>query len=148
MAFSFNSDGIQWSSSEGGGGGGTEGGVTPNGKQTLTNKTIDADNNNVVNLSVDNFKKDVVRDSVRVNGDAADSNLVTEKAVARALSTFIFEQALASNTWVVVHNLNRYPSIFTVDSAGTQFLTEVHYDSPNQLTISLNGATTGKAYLN
>lgn len=135
---------MQWSDNSGGG----AGEVTPSGKQTLTNKTISADDNTIVNLGVKNFKDGTVLDSVRVSGEASDNNLVTEKAVANALSTFIFEQAIASDTWIVKHNLNRYPSIFTVDSAGTQFMTEIHYDSPNQLTVSLNGATTGKVYLN
>ena len=33
------------------------------------------------------------------------------------------------------------------DSAGTQFMAQIEYNSRNQLTIYMN-ATTGKAYLN
>ena len=46
----------------------------------------------------------------------------------------------------IEHNLNKYPSVL-VDSAGTYFMRD-SYDSLNQLTVKLNGATKGKAYLN
>ena len=47
---------------------------------------------------------------------------------------FTFEQAVAS--------------VSLVDSAGTQFDARVVYDSLNQCTVYMNGATKGKAYLN
>ena len=145
MAFNFSSDGIQWQDYGGGGSGGE---VTPDNPATLTNKTIDANDNFISNLKPSNFAEGTVRDSVRPVDEASDQKLVTEKAVAEATATYIFEQAGASNTWVVTHNLGRFPSVVVQDSAGTQFLAPVYYNSANQLTISMNGATTGKAYLN
>lgn len=62
--------------------------------------------------------------------------------------TFVYEQGIASDVWVITHNLNKYPSITLVDSAGTVFKAKEEYNSANQVTIYLNGATTGKAYLN
>ena len=61
---------------------------------------------------------------------------------------FTFEQAVASDIWIIVHNLNKYPSVSLVDSAGTQFDARVVYNSLNQCTVYMNGATKGKAYLN
>lgn len=63
-------------------------------------------------------------------------------------NTFIFEQSIASDTWVIVHNLNKYPSVTIVDSAGNVFTPAVQYDDENQITVTMNGATTGNAYLN
>lgn len=146
MTFSFYSNGIQF---QGGGGGDLpENVVTTDGVQTLTNKTIDADNNNISNLGMDNLKPDVVRTTVRDIDTATNEKLVTERAVALAVNTYIHDQAISSDTWVINHNLNRYPSVIVVDSAGTQFIVQVEYNSRNQLTIYINGATTGKAYLN
>lgn len=62
--------------------------------------------------------------------------------------TYEFEQGEASDSWVIEHNLNKYPSVITVDSSGKQFHGEVIYDSLNKVTILINGATKGKAYLN
>ena len=144
MAFNFSSDGIQWQGS----GGGPGGEVTPDSETTFTNKTIDANDNYILNLRTNNFAEDTVRTSVRPVDEASDQKLVTEKAVAEATATYIFEQAVASNTWVVTHNLGKFPSVVIQDSAGTQFLAPVYYNSANQLTISMNGATTGRVYLN
>lgn len=62
--------------------------------------------------------------------------------------TFVYEQGIASDVWVITHNLNKYPSITLVDSAGTVFKAKEKYNNANQITVYLNGATTGKAYLN
>lgn len=65
-----------------------------------------------------------------------------------ALDTFIFEQSVASDTWEIEHNLDKFPSVTIVDSAGTVYYPAVHYDSSNKVTVTMNGATTGKAFLN
>ena len=62
---------------------------------------------------------------------------------------FVFEQAIASATWVIEHDLNKYPSVSVVDSAGTmQIPDEIKYDSENQITITFISAFAGKAILN
>lgn len=62
---------------------------------------------------------------------------------------FVFEQGIASTTWIVEHNLNKYPSVSIVDSAGSvQIPDEIKYDSQNQITITFIAAFAGKAYLN
>ncbi|GEM_PF-6023053 len=62
--------------------------------------------------------------------------------------TFVFEQGIASDVWEIEHNLGKYPSVSLVDSAGTQFEAAVEYIDENNVTVRMNGATTGKAYLN
>lgn len=64
------------------------------------------------------------------------------------VKTTVFEQGEATDTWSIQHNLHKYPSVVLVDSAGTQFYAEVKYDSLDHVTIKINGATKGKAYLN
>ena len=145
MTFSFYSNGIQFN---GGGGKLPKNVVTTDGVQTLTNKTIDANGNTILNIRIENFDPDIIRQIVRDVEHASDDYIVTEKAVARAVDTYVHDQALSSDTWVIEHNLGRYPSVVVVDSAGTQFIVQVEYNSKNKITVYMNGATTGKAYLN
>lgn len=62
--------------------------------------------------------------------------------------TYIHEQGISSDTWTIEHNLNKYPSVTLVDTAGTQFQGRVEYIDENNCIVYMNGATKGKAYLN
>ena len=62
--------------------------------------------------------------------------------------TFVFEQGRSSDTWIVIHNLNKYPSVVVVDSAGSEVEPAVEYNTKNKLTIKLNASFSGKAFLN
>ena len=63
--------------------------VTEDGAQTLTNKTIDADDNTITDLETDNFKSGVVTTVLAGTSTASDTKLPTEKAVADAIDGFI-----------------------------------------------------------
>lgn len=66
-----------------------------------------------------------------------------------ALNTFVFEQGIASDVWEIQHNLNKYPSVFVVDSSGSaQIPDEIVYNSENKITITFIAAFAGKAFLN
>jgi len=77
------------------------------------------------------------------NTDAASKGYVDAEIV-----TFIFEQVVPAATWVITHNLNRFPSVSVVDTANTSGFGAVEYNSVNQLTVTFSGAFAGKAYLN
>lgn len=61
---------------------------------------------------------------------------------------FAHTQSVASATWVVNHNLNKYPSVTVVDSAGTVVVGQVAYNSTTQATLTFVGSFSGKAYFN
>ena len=61
---------------------------------------------------------------------------------------FTYEQAVASDTWVINHNLNKFPSVSLVDTTGVQFQGLVEYIDENNCKVYMNGATKGKAFLN
>ena len=63
-------------------------------------------------------------------------------------TTFVYEQAQASDTWHIQHNLNKYPSVEIVDSSGNKFFPAVQWVDENNIIVTMNGATKGKAYLN
>lgn len=67
----------------------------------------------------------------------------------RESSRFTFMQGIASNTWVIKHDLNIEPSVTVVDTAGkVQIPDEIIYDSKNQITVQFLSEFAGKAYLN
>ena len=61
---------------------------------------------------------------------------------------FPFVQTVASATWVVVHNLGKFPSVSVVDSSGHLVVGDVQHNSNNSLTIRFSAAFAGTAYLN
>lgn len=63
-------------------------------------------------------------------------------------TTFVHTQAPLSSSWVIVHNLNRNPSVVVVDSGDSVVIADVEYDSVNQVTVTFGSPTSGKAYLN
>ena len=67
--------------------------------------------------------------------------------------TFIHNQTSTSNTWVITHNLHRFPSVTVVDTSNNIVQGKVIYNSDTQLTITFFNAASahafqGKAYLN
>lgn len=62
--------------------------------------------------------------------------------------SYIHLQASPSVTWIVKHNLSRFPSVSVVNSAGTLVMGDVHYDSIEQITLTFTTAFSGKAYIN
>ena len=70
--------------------------VTPDGTQTLTNKTIDADDNTISDLTTSNLKSGVLQTSVRAAASASDTAIASEKAIRTELD---LKAPLASPTF-------------------------------------------------
>jgi len=56
-------------------------------------------------------------------------------------------QNAALTTWTVSHNLNFYPNVTVINTAGDQVEGSVTHIDETQLTISFSIATAGKAHL-
>ena len=79
------------------------GALTAGGAATLTNKAIDAngEGNSITNLETDNFNSAALATSIRTDGNAVDTKLVTENAVATAINGMVTEtktQTLTNKT--------------------------------------------------
>lgn len=75
----------------------------------------------------------------------------TEADFVKALlqdATFIFEQEIATNEWIVNHELNKYPAVTVVDSGDNVVIGDVQYLNANSLKISFTAVFSGRAYLN
>jgi len=61
---------------------------------------------------------------------------------------YTHNQSVASATWLVAHNLNKFPSVSVVLSTGQKGYGDVTYVDANNLTVSFAAAESGKAYIN
>lgn len=57
-------------------------------------------------------------------------------------------QGIASSTWVIQHNLNKYPAVYVFDNYARQIIGDIVFNDANKLTIKFSGGFSGVAYLN
>lgn len=93
-------------------------------------------------------KKDVIANfNLELKPDL--SNYATKEDLDRVSGTYTHEQAIASDVWVIHHNLNKRPSVTVVDTAETeQIPDEKVYNDENTITLYFISEFSGKAYLN
>ena len=61
---------------------------------------------------------------------------------------FVFTQGVPSTTWTIQHNLNKFPSVTSVNNNDVQMFGEVTYIDENNLIINFSAGFSGKAYIN
>lgn len=75
-------------------------------------------------------------------------NVTFDIAQANKDKYFVFEQAISNQTWDIVHNLNKKPSVTVVDEYDRIVVPDVQYIDDNHIIVSFNFAFKGWAYLN
>ena len=109
---------------------------------------LDARQGNVLKGMIPNVVDDVTSTSVTAALSANQGYILNNLINEKQDKNFYFTQTTASNTWVITHNLNKYPSATIIDSAGTEVVGNITYNSLNQITITFSGAFKGSATLN
>lgn len=61
--------------------------------------------------------------------------------------TYTHTQDTSSSSWSINHNLDYYPSVSIVDSAGTTVVGDVQYVDLNNIVVNFTDPFAGKAYL-
>jgi hypothetical protein len=85
-------------------------------------------------------------------GDQVGANITVktisdiEQVVTRNLP-IVFAQLTPSAVWTIEHNRDRYPFVYTTDSAGTPVVGETFYPDANTVVIQFSVAFSGNAYL-
>lgn len=69
-------------------------------------------------------------------------------ATGKVSDTFVYSQSPASSEWTITHNLDKYPAVAVVDSAGNIVIGDIQYIDRNTVVITFKAAFSGKAYLN
>ena len=77
-----------------------------------------------------------------------DINVTFDIAQASKDKYFVFEQAISNQTWDIIHNLNKKPSVTVVDEYDRIVVPDVQYIDDNHIIVSFNFAFKGWAYLN
>lgn len=112
----------------------------------LTGRTESGDSVRVRDLSVSTSIYDI--EKLLIVG-ANDEHLVTVATLSDAVDKhYTHTQATPSDTWTVVHNLHKRPSITVVDSAGTEVIGDCDYVDENTVVLTFTGGFAGNAYLN
>lgn len=75
-------------------------------------------------------------------GVTVNNNVITSTA------KYIHDQGVAATTWEIQHDLNDFPSVTVVDTAGTIFDCKITYIDSNNCRLEMNLPIKGKAYLN
>lgn len=60
-------------------------------------------------------------------------------------SGFVYSPSAPSSTWVVTHNLHKYPNVQFIDDDGVQMEVDVVHNSIDSATLVFDVPTTGRA---
>ena len=77
-----------------------------------------------------------------------DKSLKYLGADMSANKNFVFTQNVAAARWEVQHDLDGWPAVTVVDSAGTEVVGDVQYIDKNNVVISFTAPFSGKAFFN
>lgn len=84
-----------------------------------------------------------------VNGDWI-GRYITENDLPTIINdkNYVHNQIVASNSWEIQHNLDKYPSVSIVDSGNNLVIGEIKYIDSNNIIITFTAVFSGKAYFN
>lgn len=85
------------------------------------------------------------QNTIKINEGAVN---VSIKGIQGGDAHYTHTQSTPSSTWSIEHNLGKKASVTVVDSADSVVYGDIEYTDLNNLTITFNGAFSGKAYLN
>lgn len=71
-----------------------------------------------------------------------------ESGIVDGDKRYVHTQSVASSSWVISHDLGKFPSVTVIDSANNTVLGDINYNTDNTLTLTFSAAFTGVAYLN
>lgn len=91
---------------------------------------------------------DALYNKPKINGHTLIGDKSSEELDIVEDKNYLHSQTVASDTWVIVHNLNKYPAVSVIDSAGNEVVGEVIYNDANQVTLKFKGGFKGTATLN
>lgn len=100
-----------------------------------------------------NYAYDKTVQAIGISGPGDVKTITLTRQDATTISdsvtlSYVYDQQVAALVWNVTHNLNKYPSVTVVDTAGDEVIGDVHFNNSNTLTITFSSAFSGKAFIN
>ena len=116
---------------------------------TYTLDSVQNGPNSDIRLRGSDLSENIVKLEAGSNVTLTDtgSNILVD-VVDMGDKNYVHDQPVASITWTVQHNLDKFPSCTMVLSTGQQGYGDVTFIDENNLTITFAGAESGKAYIN
>lgn len=111
-----------------------------------TNQKNVVGNMGVVNATSNNYND--LNNKPTINGVTIIGNQTSSSLNIIEDKNFIFNQNVASDLWIIKHDLNKFPAVSVVDSGNNVVIGEVTYIDENNLQINFSSPFSGSAYLN
>lgn len=84
----------------------------------------------------------------KINGVTLSGNKTSSELGLTGDKDFTYIKSTPDKVWEITHNLDKYPSVTIVDSAGSVVMGDITYTSKRAIKITFSAAFSGKAYLN
>lgn len=84
----------------------------------------------------------------KINNVTLEGNKTSSELGITGDKHFTYIKSTPDKIWEITHNLDKYPSVTVVDSAGSVVMGDITYTSKSSLTVTFSAAFSGKAYLN
>ena len=84
----------------------------------------------------------------KINNVTLEGNKTSSELGLTGDKDFTYIKSTPDKVWDITHNLDKYPSVTIVDSAGSVVIGDITYTSKSTLTVTFSAAFSGKAYLN
>lgn len=84
----------------------------------------------------------------KITGAALKASMPAPPSGGGDDANYVFTQASASDTWLVTHNLGKFPSVTVIDSGDRVLIPDVIYDDLNNVRVGFAAPTSGKAVFN
>jgi hypothetical protein len=114
------------------------------------NYTVDVSARTPNNVAIEPINVPIVGSAILgpqgPQGDKGDQGV--QGIPGPAGTTYTHTQLAPSAEWIIIHSMNKHPSVMVVDSGDTVIDPDIKYDSQVQLRAIFGAPTSGKAYLN
>lgn len=124
--------------------------------QTITNKTINADNNTISNIETDNFKEGVIVSALNESNKDSETNLPNNKAITNKFAEYkstvsdlkaeMYSQEVTTGNQVVIatgtHNCGTNPTVSVFQKSGANFMAveaDIQIADSGTVTVAWNG---------